>query len=359
MSYKDRQELIRAIEVARNSRVVTYIMADRASHPGGIPGFALQLDGDPFLLIVDELRAIGHVPRLDLFLYTRGGQTDSVWPLVSLLRAYTDHLTVLVPFRAHSGGTMICLGADEVLLGSIAELSPIDPTTGNHFNPPDPNNPQSRYGISVEDVISFFKLAETQADIKDETGRLEVFKQLTAAVHPLALGNVQRVYLQIRRLTGQLLSLHLDDQSETDQIERITKALTEQFYSHVHAISRAEAVPLLGAWVRATTEDEERAMNALFEAYAETLELRRPFSLPDYMGAEVVRDLTAVGGFIESTDLSHIHQTRVRVLQRTRLPQGVQVQLPPGASLPLGPWVGREYDFHIGSSSWIVNAEGT
>jgi len=355
--FHDRQQLIAGLERVRGSRVLTYVMSDRASHPQ-VPGFGMLLDGEPFLLLVDHLRSIGRVPKLDLFLYTRGGATDAVWPLVCLLREFTDRLSVLVPFRAHSAGTMIALGADELVLGMLSELSPIDPTTGNQFNPADPTNPANRYGISVEDVTSYFRLAESQAKIKDEASRVEVFNQLTRRVHPLALGNVQRVYLQIRRLAERLLALHLDETSDKMLIENITKALTEEFYSHVHSISRREALPLLGSWARATTAGEEAAMTSLFESYASELELRVKFSLPDYMGTEPVRDLTIRGGFIDSTALSHIYQTHLRVMQRPALPPNIQVQIPPGAPLPLDPWVGRQYDFGLSASSWALNTGG-
>lgn len=375
---ENRRTLLVALEQVRNSRVLTYIMSDRATHPD-VAGFSTLLDQRPFLLLVDHLRSIGHVPRLDLFLYTRGGETDAVWPLVCLLREYTDHLSVLVPFRAHSGGTLICLGADELVLGTLAELSPIDPTTGNQFNPVDPANPRNRYGISVEDVTSFFKLAEknlAQQPIADQelsataaagkaapkldpALRLEVFRELTKQVHPLALGNVERVYLQIRRLATHLLGLHLDEKGDGAQIEDITRALTQEFYSHVHAIPRREAMPLLGDWARGATEDEDARMTDLFDAYATDLQLRAPFSLPTYMGTDPVRDLTAVGGFIESGAKSHIHETRLRVMQRAVIPPGIQVQIPPGATPPLDPWPGRVYETATDALAWVDNVGGS
>jgi hypothetical protein len=163
--------------------------------PPGLPGFSNNLSGEPQLQLLSLLEEIGYVERLDLFLYTRGGTTEAVWPIITALREHCDTLGVLVPFRAHSAGTLLCLGADEVVMMPGAELSPIDPTTGNQFNPVDPANPQGRFGISVEDVVAYFKLAEDRAEIHDEAHRAQVFRELTSQVHPLALGNVQRVYI--------------------------------------------------------------------------------------------------------------------------------------------------------------------
>ncbi len=373
MALAERRAAIAALEAVRESRVLAYVMADRGVHPA-VPGFSLNFEQDPFLLIVDHLRAIGHVPRLDLFLYTRGGETDAVWPLVCLLREYTDHLTVLVPHRAHSAGTLLCLGADELVLGPLAELSPIDPTTGNQFNPADPSNAASRYGISVEDVTSYMRLAEKnvatdrvtdeqlmadKAIALESSVRLEMFLELTKVVHPLALGNVERVYLQIRRLASILLGLHLSEREDKDRIQGIVRQLTEEFYSHQHVIPRREAIPLLGAWAKKATGDEEACMTELFDRYADDLGLRTPFSLPQYMGTDQVKDLTAVAGHLDSADTSHVHETRMRVMQRAVLPSGIQVQLPPGVMPPLEPWPGRAFETGVDSVGWKTNTGGT
>lgn len=358
MAYNDRRQLIASLEKFRDSRVICYFLSDRETFPPGLPGFSTSLGSEPALLFVDQLRVIGRVQQLDLFLYTRGGATDSVWPLVRLLREHCEKLTVIVPFRAHSGGTLVCLGADEVIMSDFAELSPIDPTTGNQFNPSDPANPQNRFGISVEDVAAYFKLSEERAGITQESHRLEALKELTGKVHPLALGNVQRVYMLIRRLAHSLLTLHMDEKSQSKKIDEIIEALTEKFYSHVHAITKAEAIPLLGDWVRSPTKEEELLIWDLFNSYASTLELRTKFNLPEYMGDELTRDLHVVGAFIESTQASHVYTTMLRVAQRPNLPPNVQVQVPPGAPIPLAPWVSRAYDFGIQNSGWRLNNEG-
>src|SRR6266536_1877173 len=347
MAYAERRELITRLEHARTSRVLTYIMADRLVFPPGVPGFVTQLGTEPQYLVRDQLKAIGRAPQLDLFLYTRGGTTDSVWPLVALLREYCDRLTVIVPFRAHSAGTLICLGADEVIMSEFAELSPIDPSTGNQFNPGDQAG--NRFPISVEDVAAYFDLARERGGITKEESKLEVLKELMSnnRVHPLALGNVQRVYLQIRRLADRLLSLHLDGRGDRARIDEIVKSLAEKFYSHVHSIPRREATDLLGDWVRAPTEAELQPINDLFAGYVETLGLKETFSLPECMADQPTRDLTAQGAFLESTALSDVYRTEMKIAQRPMLPPGVQVNIPPGQQMPLGPWVQRNYEWGI------------
>jgi len=358
LAYAERLQLITSLEAARKSRIVSYFLADRETFPPNVPGLATQVGSEAQLLFIDQIRAVGKTKQLDLFLYTRGGNTDAVWPLVRLLRENCEKLTVIVPFRAHSAGTLLCLGADEVIMNDFSELSPIDPTTGNHFNPPDPTNPQNRYGISVEDVTAYQKLAEEIWKIKEEGYRLDVFKQLAQTVHPLALGNIQRVYLQIRQLARNLLTLHMDGKNDGKKIDTIIEALTEKFYSHLHAITRSEAKALLGDWVRPPNAEEAPLIWNLFDSYAQTLELRSRFNVPTFMGDQQVRDLRAIGAYIESSNLSHIHATDMRISQRPNLPPNVQVQVPPGGAIPLVPWVGRTYDWGVQGLGWRVNNEG-
>jgi hypothetical protein len=357
LSYEERQRLIKELEEVRGSRVLSYVLGDRETFPQGIQGFTTTMAGEPHLLFLDLLNEIGQVEQIDLFLYTRGGATESVWPMITSIREHCSRLSVLVPFRAHSAGTLLCLGADEVVMADGAELSPIDPTTGNQFNPRDPTNESNQYGISVEDVFAYFKLSEDLAKIKEEPLRLQVFQQLTQQVHPLALGNVQRVYLLIRSLAQRLLALHLPDR-DAEKMGRMIQGLTTEFYSHVHAISRQEAIDLLGGWVRAPIEKEATPIRALFESYAVTLNLRERFNLPEFMGDEPTRDLHVLGAFMETADSSYAYTTDVKVMQRPNLPQGVQVQVPPGQPIPLVGWVGRAYDYGFQRMGWVRNNGG-
>ena len=358
MSYQKRKELISNLEKVRGSRVLCYFLSDRGTFPPGIPGFSTNLGTEPQLLFADQLHAIGKTTKIDFFLYTRGGDTNSVWPLVNLLREYCEKLTVIVPFRAHSGGTLICLGADEIIMTEFAELSPIDPTTGNQFNPQDPSNPQARFGISVEDVAAYFTLSKDRAEIRIESYRFEVFKLLVSNVHPLALGNVQRVYMQIRQLAKNLLALHMDENNDGGKIEDIVTKLTEKFFSHVHAISRREAISLLNNLIKIPEKEEESIIFNLFNSYSETLDLRYNFNLPEHIGDNLIYDLKPIGAFIESTELSHIYTTDIKVAQRPNLPANVQIQIPPNQPIPLVPWVGRTYDWGIQRIGWRINDAG-
>jgi hypothetical protein len=69
---------------------------------------------------------------------------------------------------------MICLGADQILIGKMGELNPVDPTTANAFNPLDAVNPRNRVPISVEDVRAYLSLAKDKDGLASEDKILEV-----------------------------------------------------------------------------------------------------------------------------------------------------------------------------------------
>jgi hypothetical protein len=354
MSIEERRRLIGELETARSSRVISYVLSDRETFPAQIPGF-----NPPMTLVHpyvrDLLREIGSVDRLDLFLYTRGGAIESVWPLVGVLRQHCKTLAVLVPSRAHSAGTLICLGADEVIMGDSGELSPIDPTTGNQFNPRDPSNPASQLGISVEDVAAYFDLARDLAGVRYEDHKVEVLKLLIGQVHPLALGNVQRVYLLIRRLARELLNLH--SKLSDEERQRAVEGLTTRFYTHLHSISRREAEELLGKMIAAPKAPVSEAMDNLFDAYVADMSMLDRYDLPVAMGNQPQITALVCGGLLESRVKTYANKTDLHIAQRPLLPPGVQVQLPPGGALPLEPWVGRQFDWGIQSTGWNVEPE--
>ena len=123
--HKIQINYFKKIEEKRNSRVITYITSDR---PGPLNA---RIAGDIIPIIGQQLRKIGKVENIDLFIFSQGGDTMVPWRLVSMIREYCDKFSVLIPYKAHSSATMISLGADEIVMTDLSEISPIDPSTAN------------------------------------------------------------------------------------------------------------------------------------------------------------------------------------------------------------------------------------
>src|SRR3989339_1130361 len=283
----DKKQLIQEIEKARNSKVITYVTSDRQ----GPVNARVAMDIIP--VISEQLRKIGKTDKIDLFLYTAGGDTMVPWRLVSMIREYCDTFSVIIPYKAHSAGTMIALGADEIVMSDLSEISPIDPSTANVFNPVDPANPQNRIPISVEDVMAYFDLAKNKFGIKNDEELAKIFNKFVEAnpqIHPLALGNVNRTHNLIRLLAKRLLKSHKMPMSE-EEIEKVVDYFTEKLYSHQYFVGRKEAKEDLGLKNVVPADDNlSKIMTDLYEEYNKELEFGRIWNPEAELGPNAMQN---------------------------------------------------------------------
>lgn len=274
MSRENRKKIIQEIEKKRGTKVISYITSDRI-------GLSVPIMGDVVSLIHDHILALKDKERLklDFFIYSRGGQSDVPWAIVSMFREYSQEgsFSVLIPYRAHSAATVISLGADEIAMTKKAELGPIDITMGSGpYNPTEKDSNQ-RLPISVEDVTGYFSLLEkVGCERPDE--KMKGFKLLANHVHPLALGTVSRLLEETKLVAFRLLSTRAKPFSEEENHE-IVRRISSEIYSHNHAISRTEAMKYIGLKHVKIAEEIGIAdkLWSLYEEYKELFPLEDPF----------------------------------------------------------------------------------
>ncbi len=326
-----RVDIIKEIEQKRGSRVITYITSDRQ----GPINARVAMDIIPILS--EQLRNIGKTEKIDLFLYTAGGDTMVPWRLVSMIREYCNEFSVIIPYKAHSAGSMVALGADEIVMSDLSEISPIDPSTANIFNPTDPANPQNKIPISVEDVIAYFDLAKNKFGIKNDEDLTKIFNKFVEAnpqIHPLALGNVNRTHNLIRLIAKRLLKSHKEKLRE-EVIEKIVEYFTEKLYSHQYFIGRKEAKEELGlSFVIDADANLSALMSDLYMEYVKEMELQNNAWNPESeLGSGNTRSTKAYTiASMESTELQkhfiiemEFQRQQLTVTQQT--PQG-PIQVP-------------------------------
>lgn len=326
----DKKQFIQQIEGLRKSRVITYVTSDRQGP------FNARIAMDVIPLVSKQLQTIRKTQSIDLFLYSAGGDTMVPWRLVSMIREYCDKFSVLVPYKAHSAATMIALGADEIVMSNLSEISPIDPSTANVFNPQDPQNPQNKIPISVEDVMAYFDLAKNKFGIKNDEELSRIFNKFVEAnpqIHPLALGNVNRIHNLIRVLAKRLLKSHKSPMKE-EEIEKLVDYFTEKLYSHQYFIGRKEAKEDLGLKTVINADDFlSKAMTDLYEEYKKELDFGKMWNPENELGANAMQNRKDYKiAYIESSQLSNYYdisveyrKQQVNMVQQT--PQG-PIQVP-------------------------------
>lgn len=279
MSREERIQIIKALEQHYKSEEseenIKIIVLFHSSRRGPLASAKMHIEQIRYIF---EHVKEDQYDKIILFLYTHGGDVNVPLRLVQLIREHCNTFEVMIPFCAHSAGTLICLGADKIIMGKMAELSPIDPTTSNPFNPEDKNNKPNKIPISVEDVTAYLNLAIDKYGISGEDKKLEVFSRLTKKIHPLALGNVYRKIQLIRILANKLIELQNEEnRPEPEIINRIVENLTEKFYTHDFFIGREEAKNLELS-VKESNEELEKLMWNLYELYEKESQMLIPFS---------------------------------------------------------------------------------
>jgi len=321
MAIKERKEYIESLEKALNARVLTLVTGDRQ-------GMETRIAPDILPLISEQLSRIGIVKEVALLLYTPGGDSIAGWGLVNLIRQYCSKLKVLIPFRALSCGTLIALGADEILMGRHGLVSPIDPSVASPFNPPAPAVPQPGVlpllPVSVEDMIGFLDLARKEIGLKTEESMANVLRILVDKVHPLALGAVYRAREHNSSLATKLLSSHTSDKAK---VGRIVKLLTQELPTHSYLIGRSEAKEI-GLDIQEVADDTEKLMWKLYKEYEEWLNLTSPASSELDLGTEDKKTIhyerAAVESVINGSLLQHVFITDKLVFRVTMTPPGAQ-----------------------------------
>jgi ClpP class serine protease len=204
-----RLALIRKIEDKRKSRVITLIHRQET----------MKFLGFPLMRYIDindseeVLRAIRLTPddmHIDMIIHTPGGLALSTEQIAMALVRHKARVTIFVPHYAMSGGTLLCLAAEEIVLDRNAVLGPVDPQLGEYP------------AVSILKVVKQKPIQE----IDDKT---------------LILADVaEKALNQMREFVTDLIA----HRTERDAAEKLSLALTEGKRTHDYPITFEEAKSL-------------------------------------------------------------------------------------------------------------------
>jgi ClpP class serine protease len=127
---KQRRDLIRTLEQRRGSRVITMIHRQESVGLLGLP-FGRYIDVEDSEQVLKAVRLTPPDMPIDLVLHTPGGLILASDQIAYALMRHPGTVTVLVPHYAMSGGTLVALAADAILMDADAVLGPVDPQLGN------------------------------------------------------------------------------------------------------------------------------------------------------------------------------------------------------------------------------------
>lgn len=223
MKSEDRSRLIDRLEELRQSKVLVYF----AYTP---------LDDSILVPLYKHLKEIGPTQKIDLVMHSYGGAVDTPYKLVMLIREFCQEFAVIVPFVAKSAASMVVLGADEVVMGPISELGPIDPLVKHPL--------YKDLWVPVQAVQHCLDyLQRSLADSPDPELVTFILSPMLNKLDPWLLGDYEKALKASRQYAEALLSRYML-KDFPDKVPMVTKALTEAYFSHGYPIGREEAKQL-------------------------------------------------------------------------------------------------------------------
>lgn len=121
-----RAQAIRGIEKEHGTRVITMI---HRQEKRSLFGFSVSrhIDLEDAQTVIAAIKETPDDIPIDLVIHTPGGLVLAAMQIARAVEAHPAKVTVYVPVYAMSGGTLIALAADEIVLGEFSVLGPIDP----------------------------------------------------------------------------------------------------------------------------------------------------------------------------------------------------------------------------------------
>jgi ClpP class serine protease len=124
-----RARKIAQLERSRNSRVILLVHRQDTMRFLGFP-LARYIDINDSENVLRAIQMTDDDVPLDMVLHTPGGLVLAALQIAQAIRDHKSKVTVFVPHYAMSGGTLIALAADQIVMCTHSVLGPIDPQLG-------------------------------------------------------------------------------------------------------------------------------------------------------------------------------------------------------------------------------------
>jgi ClpP class serine protease len=124
-----RTRMMERIEHKRGTRVILLVHRQETMNLLGFP-LMRYIDVNDSEEVLRAIQMTDDDVPIDLVLHTPGGLVLAALQIARAIQAHKGKVTVFVPHYAMSGGTLIALAADEIIMCGHSVLGPIDPQLG-------------------------------------------------------------------------------------------------------------------------------------------------------------------------------------------------------------------------------------
>lgn len=182
-----------------------------------------------------------------LIILSGGGEPASAYLIGKLCQEFCNgNFTVVVPRYAKSAATLLSCAANEIHMGSLSELGPIDPQIKGM--------PTLGLKNSIEHIAEL---------VSNNTGSSEMFaRYLQRTVEPIQIGYYERVAESAMQYAEKLLDKNKGKLSSTPK--EIAKKLVYGYKDHGFVIDKEEAVEIFGKEIIKSNTPEYRIGNSIY-----------------------------------------------------------------------------------------------
>jgi hypothetical protein len=228
LKWERTQDLIQKIEEKLGKRLLCYY-----THPS-TPMSPVHAD-----LFLDHLRFLNDQENLALCIITNGGAVTAPLRIGTLIRDYCQSLTILVPSRCASAGTILALAADMIIMTPNGFLTAIDCSITHPLNPQGPDKRPT--SISVDQIKRVMHLLQSEDEKRVDKTSESPYRTLFHYLHPVALGEIDRSTKTSEMIAERLMNLHPASFSGPQRISEIAQHLISNYPAHDFPILYNEA----------------------------------------------------------------------------------------------------------------------
>jgi ClpP class serine protease len=217
-----RRRALSVISRMREATVITLIHRQESMSLFGFP-LVRYIDIDDSEGVLRAIRETPHERGIEILLHTPGGLVLAAQQIAAALADHPGKVTAVVPHYAMSGGTLIALAADEIVLDPHAALGPVDPQLGEYA------------------AASVVEVANRPGEHEDRT---------------LIMADVGRKALaQVEGFTGRLLERRMP----AERARQVAHLMASGVWTHDHPLQAPE-LQALGLPIRVGVPPEERQL---------------------------------------------------------------------------------------------------
>jgi ClpP class serine protease len=221
-----RRTALAAMSRARKATVITLIHRQESMSLFGFP-LVRYIDIDDAESVLRAIRETPEEREIEIILHTPGGLILAAQQIAAALARHQGKVTAVVPHYAMSGGTLIAMAADEILIDPHSALGPVDPQLGEYA------------------AASLVEVANRPGEHEDKT---------------LIMADLGRKAIaQVESFSTRILERHLPP----DRARETARLMSTGIWTHDHPLQATE-LELLGLPIKIGLPPLERELMTLY-----------------------------------------------------------------------------------------------